>query len=161
MMRWGPITLPARSRYFKSKFSQYLQKCDECGIRRNIKIIFVCTFDPFGEGYAKYVERQVISELGLCVDGTAEAIYLNAQYTICNVGPCVSGLLDLISGRCINADNRYASRLARILVEDVKANEAYREKYSRYTAGLGYLVEACDIDFIRAVDLLLERGLLE
>lgn len=48
----------------------------------NTYIIFICNFDPFGRGYAKYTQVPYLPYLKEKVDDGTTVIYLNVQYAV-------------------------------------------------------------------------------
>ncbi len=110
-------------------------------------VIFVCTFDLFGEGRHIYTfENRCIqnTELGLG-DGTAKII-LNTKGTMNDVTPEMKKLLDFIDGK--EPEDDFTRELEEA-VQSVRKNEKWRVDYmtlqmnyqEKYEQGMEYGIE--------------------
>ena len=101
-----------RSRYYQSVSDiDHLDKGMKYGALPNMYVIFICMFDPFGEGLARYEFRNLCMEgsrleLG---DGTCK-IFINARSKRNDVPPELKSLMDYLCGKepCSNL-TRYIS----------------------------------------------------
>lgn len=73
--------LPQRSRYYQAEMDgDLLDKGADYRTLKDSCIIFICTFDPFGYGYSKYVVKQVIAEHPeLCYNDGTMKVFLSTK----------------------------------------------------------------------------------
>lgn len=91
----GETELVRRARYYHSKAAtdnlragdKYRNLIDSC-------VIFLCTFDLFGQGLSQYTLRTEIVELGKDASDGQSTIILNSKYTHPNSTAAVEALLD-------------------------------------------------------------------
>ena len=93
-------------------------------------IIFVCDYDPFGEGSAIY-EREMFWKYSRrpCNDGT-HAILLNSYYKDRNVSPAILEFLDYV--RTNNDEVEYSTSLVKKAKEQVKRVRLDKEVGEKY-----------------------------
>ena len=104
--------IPRRSRYYQSVSDiDHFDKGMKYGALPDMYVIFICMFDPFGEGLARYEFRNLCMEgsrleLG---DGTCK-IFINARSKRNDVPPELKSLMDYLCGKepCSNL-TRYIS----------------------------------------------------
>lgn len=93
--------IPRRSRYYQSVSDiDHLDKGMKYGALPDMYVIFICMFDPFGEGLARYEFRNLCMEgsrleLG---DGTCK-IFINARSKRNDVPPELKSLMDYLCGK--------------------------------------------------------------
>ena len=120
--------LPKRTRYYQGMIDlNILEKGDNYKDLKRSFIIFVCTFDLFGEGRHIYTfENRCIqnSDLGLGDDTTK--IILNTKGTMDDVTPEMKKLLDFIDGK--EPEDDFTRELDEA-VQSVRKNEKWRLDY--------------------------------
>lgn len=120
--------LPKRTRYYQGMIDlNILEKGDNYKDLKRSFVIFVCTFDLFGEGRHIYTfENRCIqnTELGLGDDTTK--IFLNTKGTRNDVTPEMKRLLDFIDGKKPEDD---FTRELNEAVQSVRKNEKWRLDY--------------------------------
>lgn len=140
--------IPKRSRYYQGMIDlNILEKGENYKDLKRSFVIFVCTFDLFGEGRHIYTfENRCIqnTELGLG-DGTAKII-LNTKGTMNDVTPEMKKLLDFIDGK--EPEDDFTRELEEA-VQSVRKNEKWRLDYmtlqmnyqEKYEQGMEYGIE--------------------
>lgn len=120
--------LPKRSRYYGSMID--LQELDKGEPYWNLKksyVIFICTFDLFGEGRHRYTfENRCREDYGIALGDEAIKMFLNTEGTKEDIGSGLKAFLDYMGGR--GSD----SALVRKLDEEVnraKKNREWRREY--------------------------------
>lgn len=119
-----------RTRYYHSMLdSTSLNKGQSYKELPQSYVIFVCTFDPFGEGYAKYTQTPYIDELGAKVDDGSTTIYLNAEYVLGNVSQGILSVLDYLKDPSFALQNGdiYVSMLDKAVQEAREQPEFRRQ----------------------------------
>ncbi len=120
--------LPKRTRYYQGMIDlNILEKGDNYKDLKRSFVIFVCTFDLFGEGRHIYTfENRCIQnpELGLGDDTTK--IILNTKGTMDDVTPEMKRLLDFIDGK--EPEDDFTRELDEA-VQSVRKNEKWRLDY--------------------------------
>ncbi|MBO4998950.1 MAG: Rpn family recombination-promoting nuclease/putative transposase [Lachnospira sp.] len=128
MQTGGKANLPKRTRYYQGMIDlSILEKGENYKDLKQCFIIFVCTFDLFGEGRHIYTfENRCIEnfELGLGDDTTK--IFLNTKGTIDDVTPDMKKLLDYIDGK--QPKDNFTKELDGA-VQSVRNNEKWRLDY--------------------------------
>lgn len=90
-------SLLRRVRHYQAVLDQeYLGKGKSYKSLPEFKIIFICTFDPFGFGCAKYDQISILRGLNKELDTGLGVTYLNAAYSIGNTSETIMSLLDYI-----------------------------------------------------------------
>ena len=120
--------LPKRTRYYQGMIDlNILEKGDNYKDLKRSFVIFVCTFDLFGEGRHIYTcENRCIQNLELGLgDGTTKII-LNTKGTMNDVTPAMKKLLDFIDGK--EPEDDYTKELDKA-VQAVRKNEKWRLDY--------------------------------
>ena len=120
--------LPKRTRYYQGMIDlNILEKGDNYKELKRSFVIFVCTFDLFGEGRHIYTfENRCIQnpELGLGDDTTK--IILNTKGTMNDVTPEIKKLLNFIDGK--EPEDDFTRELDEA-VQSVRKNEKWRLDY--------------------------------
>lgn len=111
----------------------------------NTFIIFICAFDPFGEGYARYTQVPCIKEVGKTLRNGTQVIYLNSQYTpvdrYMNVSEDVRCLLDYIkSPKRVRFETK--SPLVQIIEQSVQSNRQDADMRRGLMSLYDYLMDA-------------------
>ena len=105
-------------------------------------VIFICTFDPFGEGRHIYTFCNTCQEnTALTLDDDAVKIILSTKGTMDDVSPEMKRILDYIDGK--GASDEYTKQLEEA-VRSARQNESWRLGYmtleyeyrQRYEEGL-------------------------
>lgn len=85
-------------------------------------IIFVCTFDYFNQGFAKYDRISYMNSENIGYDDGSHVIFLNSKYVHSNVSKPVEEFLSIVNGLKLDA---FDSQLAEGILDritEVKAN---------------------------------------
>lgn len=122
------LNLPKRTRYYQGMIDlDILEKGENYKSLKRSFIIFVCTFDLFGEGRHIYTfENRCIQNLGLRLGDDATKIILNTKGTLDDITPEMKRVLDFIDGK--EASDDYTKALEEE-VESVRKNEKWRLDY--------------------------------
>ena len=120
--------LPKRTRYYQGMIDlNILEKGDNYKNLKRSFVIFVCTFDLFGEGRHIYTfENRCIQNLDLSLKDDATKIILNTKGTMDDVTPEMKKLLDFIDGKEPEDDFTRALDEA---VRSARKNEKWRLDY--------------------------------
>ena len=72
--------LPKRTRYYHSMMdASSLKRGDDFNKLKPQYVIFICNFDPFGEGEPIYDFQMIFSKTGLCLDEKTYTIFINTK----------------------------------------------------------------------------------
>ncbi len=128
MQTTGNRNLPKRTRYYQGMIDlSILEKGESYKNLKRSFIIFVCTFDLFGEGRHIYsFENRCIQDLGLRLGDDATKIILNTKGTMNDITPEMKNVLDFIDGK--RAADDYTKALEQE-IESVRKNEKWRLDY--------------------------------
>ena len=120
--------LPRRARYYQSMADlETLRKGEEYSSLKDTYVIFICTFDPFGKGRAKYIAKTYIKgHSSIPYDDGVEKIFLNTEYRTMNVSGGLRHLLDYI--RTGTTSNVFTQELEKA-VSDLKRDSERRDEY--------------------------------
>ena len=120
--------LPKRSRYYQGMID--LNILEKGAAYKNLKrsfVIFICTFDLFGEGRHIYTfENRCIQNTNLTLGDETIKIILNTKGTMNDVNPEMKQLLEYIDGR--EASNEFTRELE-TAVKTAKNNDRWRVEY--------------------------------
>lgn len=73
-------SMPLRTRYYHSMMdAASLKRGDDFSKLKPQYVIFVCDFDPFGEGEPLYDFRMIFPKTGLCLDEKTYTIFMNTK----------------------------------------------------------------------------------
>ena len=135
--------LPKRMRYYQGVIDlNILQKGQDYTKLKKSYVIFICTFDPFGEGRHIYTFCNTCQEnTALTLDDDAVKIILSTKGTMDDVSPEMKRILDYIDGK--GASDEYTKQLEEA-VRSARQNESWRLGYmtleyeyrQRYEEGL-------------------------
>lgn len=120
--------LPKRTRYYQGMIDfNILEKGENYKNLKKSFVIFVCTFDLFGEGRHIYTfENRCIESLQLPLGDDAVKIILNTKRTMYDVTHELKSLLDYIDGA--QPDDDFTKELEDA-VDLVRRNEKWRLDY--------------------------------
>jgi len=128
--------LPQRSRLYQAHLDIHqLQRGQQYDELRPSYVIFICTFDPFGEGYYRYTFRNVCQELPLELNDGTYKLFIS---TVGTKGEISDGLKDIL--RYIN-DPKHFERdgtMPRLIeridqaVNEAKMSDEWRRAYMTY-----------------------------
>ena len=135
--------LPKRMRYYQGMIDlNILDKGQDYTTLKKSYVIFICTFDPFGEGRHIYTFCNTCQEnTALTLDDDAVKIILSTKGTMDDVSPEMKRILDYIDGK--GASDEYTKQLEEA-VRSARQNESWRLGYmtleyeyrQRYEEGL-------------------------
>ncbi len=120
--------LPKRSRYYQGMIDlNILEKGEDYINLKRSYVIFICTFDLFGEGRHIYTfENRCIQNTNLVLGDETTKIILNTKGTMNDISPEMKNLLDYIDGQ--EASDEFTKELD-TEVKNVKNNERWRVEY--------------------------------
>ncbi len=124
------LELPKRSRFYQSTMdTDHLSKGKSYRELPEGKVLFLCTFDPFGLGYAKYsFQNRCEENRDLCLKDGTEKIFYNCVSASENVPDHLKELYDYIRTGKVGGD------LTRRIDEAViraRKNEVWRSEYMK------------------------------
>ncbi len=94
----------------------------------NVFIIFVCNFDPVGDGLPQYtVERRYIENLNKRFEDGTQIILLNAKAYMKAENKDLQAFLSFISGK-EDIDNQFVNKIKKE-IKTIKQNEKQKEKF--------------------------------
>lgn len=101
IQRENPYNLPKRARYYQSQIdADILDKGEDYDTLRDCYVIFVCTFDPFGEKRYRYTFKNRCSESeALALDDGAIKVFLNTKGQTGEVSDNMKRLLTYFNNR--------------------------------------------------------------
>lgn len=126
--------LPKRSRYYQGVIDMdCIQKGSKYQQLNKTFIIFICTFDPFGQGRHLYTfENRCLEDFSLSLDDQTTKIFLNTEGTQSDVDDAMQEFLTYIT----NTTNHFAihsrSELVKVLnqkVDEIKNNKLLEVEY--------------------------------
>lgn len=120
--------LPKRMRYYQGMIDLNILNKGEsyCNLKKSY-VIFICTFDPFGEGRHIYTFCNTCQEnTSLTLNDDAVKIVLNTKGIIDDVSPEMKRILDYIEGK--GASDTFTRELENA-VQSVRQNEDWRRDY--------------------------------
>ncbi len=128
MQTVGNRNLPKRARYYQGMIDlNILGKGENYKDLKRSFVIFVCTFDFFGEGRHIYTfENRCIQNLELGLGDDTTKIILNTKGTMDDVTPEMKKLLDFIDGK--EPEDDFTRELDEA-VQSVRKNEKWRLDY--------------------------------
>ncbi len=145
--------LPKRTRYYQGMIDlNILEKGDNYKDLKRSFIIFVCTFDLFGEGRHIYTfENRCIQNTNLSLGDDTTKIILNTKGTMEDVTPEMIRLLNFIDGK--EPEDDFTRELDEA-VQSVRKNEKWRLDYmtlqmnyqEKYEQGIEQGIEQEKID---------------
>ena len=124
------LELPKRSRFYQSSMDMdHLEKGRSYRDLPEGRVLFICTFDPFGKGYARYSFRNRCDEnLELCLqDGTVK-IFFNCTCDADNLPENLREIYDYIRVGKVSGD---LTRRIDAAVQKARRNEEWRSEYMK------------------------------
>ena len=120
--------LPKRMRYYQGMIDlNILDKGQDYTTLKKSYVIFICTFDPFGEGRHIYTFCNTCQEnTALTLDDDAVKIILSTKGTMDDVSPEMKRILDYIDGK--GASDKFTEELEEA-VRSARQNESWRLDY--------------------------------
>lgn len=120
--------LPKRMRYYQGMIDlNILDKGQDYTTLKKSYVIFICTFDPFGEGRHIYTFCNTCQEnIALTLDDDAVKIILSTKGTMDDVSPEMKRILDYIDGK--GASDKFTEELEEA-VRSARQNERWRLDY--------------------------------
>ena len=120
--------LPKRMRYYQGMIDlNILEKGQDYTTLKKSYVIFICTFDPFGEGRHIYTFCNTCQEnTALTLDDDAVKIILSTKGTMNDVSPEMKRILDYIDGK--GASDKFTEELEEA-VRSARQNERWRLDY--------------------------------
>ena len=120
--------LPKRMRYYQGMIDlNILDKGQDYTTLKKSYVIFICTFDPFGEGCHIYTFCNTCQEnTALTLDDDAVKIILSTKGTMDDVSPEMKRILDYIDGK--GASDKFTEELEEA-VRSARQNERWRLDY--------------------------------
>lgn len=120
--------LPKRMRYYQGMIDlNILDKGQDYTTLKKSYVIFICTFDPFGEGRHIYTFCNTCQEnTALTLDDDAVKIILSTKGTMDDVSPEMKRILDYIDGK--GASDKFTEELEEV-VRSARQNERWRLDY--------------------------------
>lgn len=120
--------LPKRMRYYHGMIDlNILDKGQDYTTLKKSYVIFICTFDPFGEGRHIYTFCNTCQEnTALTLDDDAVKIILSTKGTMDDVSPEMKRILDYIDGK--GASDKFTEELEEA-VRSARQNERWRLDY--------------------------------
>ena len=127
-----PLYLGLRVRYYKATIDrELLQKGQQYKQLAEVSIIFICDFDPFGEGFRRYTFRKRCDQkLSLVMPDRSVEIFLNIHGTIGDESPELLSMFDYMAIGRVHSD--FAAALD-AEVQKIKADEEQRSRYMSLT----------------------------
>lgn len=120
--------LPKRMRYYQGMIDlNILDKGQDYTTLKKSYVIFICTFDPFGEGWHVYIFCNTCQEnTALTLDDDAVKIILSTKGTMDDVSPEMKRILDYIDGK--GASDKFTEELEEAVCS-ARQNERWRLDY--------------------------------
>ena len=120
--------LPKRMRYYQGMIDlNILDKGQDYTTLKKSYVIFICTFDPFGEGRHIYTFCNTCQEnTALTLDDDAVKIILSTKGTMDDVSPEMQRILDYIDGK--GASDKFTEELEEAVCS-ARQNERWRLDY--------------------------------
>ncbi len=124
------LDLPKRSRFYQSSIDiDFMDKNMSYKSLPDSNVLFICTFDPFGEGLCKYTFAEKSFETDMMLnDGTTKVFY-NCTYKGSDIPEELAQLYDYIETG--NTTNSLTKRI-NTAIEKGRRNEIWRTEYMHF-----------------------------
>ena len=124
------LELPKRSRFYQSSMdTDHLRRGKSYRELPEGKVLFICTFDPFGKGYAQYSFQNICTEdKNLYLKDGTEKIFYNSTSQSENISENLRLLYQYITTGQIG--NHLTEKIEKAVVR-AKKNEAWRAEYMK------------------------------
>ena len=122
--------LPRRSRFYQGAIDiDFMDKKFSYKVLPESRVIFICTFDPFGQGLSRYTFHERCDEdLELCLDDGTEKVFYNCKYEGEDIPDDIRNLYEFIgTGR---ASDELTEKL-NSAVAKARRNEVWRAQYMK------------------------------
>lgn len=122
--------LPKRARYYDGLIDlNILEKGKQYDSLKESYVIFICTFDPFGEGFSCYTFKNMCKEKeGLLLNDGRTILFFNTKADKINVTEDVAEFLNYIESNKVSGE--YSNRLNEE-VSKVRMNKEWRVEYMK------------------------------
>lgn len=110
--------LPKRCRYYHSMMDMNLIRKGEDYIKLKTSfVIFICTYDPFGEGFYKYTYENRCRETGKSLDDGNHTVFLNTKGAKGNVPDEFKKLMEFFNTSILNerTETELTKRMSQLL----------------------------------------------
>jgi predicted transposase/invertase (TIGR01784 family) len=124
------LELPRRTRFYQSSIDMdHINRGNPFSTLPDSKILFICTFDPFGLGLPKYTFRECCNEESTLVlsDGT-EKVFFNCCYTGKNISRELRNFYEYVKYGTVT--DELTKRLNAAVCE-ARKNEEWRSRYMK------------------------------
>lgn len=127
----NPGNLAKRSRYYQGMIDLNLIRQGESYTKLNRSyIIFICTFDPFGEGWYRYTfESRCREDKELVLPDEATRIFMNTKGTRDDVSGHVKRFLHFLDSAADSVSDDELLVKMNLELEKVRNNEEWRREY--------------------------------
>ena len=121
-------SLPKRTRYYQGMIDlNIIDSGEEYAKLKKSYVIFICTYDPFGEGrYIYTFENRCLQNLDLALGDEAIKIILNTKGTVGDIDDELKETLRFMDG--CEPESEYTKNL-KDEVEDVRVSEKWRREF--------------------------------
>lgn len=126
----GNKELPQRSRYYQGMIDLNLLEKGLAYCELNeCFIIFICTFDPFGQGLHRYTFRNIcLEDKGILLEDKSIKVFFNIKSTANDVSQNVRNLLEYLNNRTVNSE---LTEKLDLEVKRARQNEIWRREYMK------------------------------
>ena len=124
------LQLPKRSRFYQSSMDvDFVDKGNSYKLLPNSTVLFICTFDPIGDGLSQYTFREsCVEKSGLYLQDGTTKIFYNCTYTGADISDNLRKLYDyVLSGK---TDNDLTKRIE-CAVNKGRKNAIWRTQYMK------------------------------
>lgn len=128
--RLEELELPKRSRFYQAMMdADLLRKGNTYRKLPESRVLFLCTFDPFGEGMAKYTfKNQCEENANLRLKDGTEKIFFNCTCRLENIPENLKALYDyIVTGK---TESKLTEKLEEA-VERARRNQKWRSEYMK------------------------------
>ena len=124
------LELPKRSRFYQSTMdTDHLSKGKSYRELPEGKVLFICTFDPFGLGYGKYsFQNLCVEDRELCLEDGTEKIFYNCVSDAKDIPENLRELYEYIRTGKVGED---LTRRIDEAVARARKNEVWRSEYMK------------------------------
>ncbi len=122
--------LPRRSRFYQGAIDiDFMDKKFSYKLLPESRVIFICTFDPFGQGLSRYTFHERCDEdLELCLDDGTEKVFYNCKYEGEDIPDGIRNLYEFIDTG--NVSDGLTEKLNTAVMK-ARINEVWRTQYMK------------------------------
>ena len=122
--------LPKRSRFYQGAIDiDFMDKNYSYKLLPESRVIFICTFDPFGQGLSRYTFRERCDENPeICLNDGTEKVFYNCKYEGEDIPDGIRHLYEFIGTG--NASDELTEKLNSAVAKAYK-NEIWRTQYMK------------------------------